>query len=138
MNTWYLLFFQKNFWNFFFLDSYIFFISKNLPAKHSHSEIYSYSLYIFSKRIRYSWILWKIVVNRNNIRQISIFANRNNIQEIKLWRIGIGIYSWPKYQWIDSWRIYPWTTRELFANRELFAEHWHYAHFKGEGVLWGL
>ena len=39
-------------------------------------------------------------------------------------RIGIGIYFWPKYQCIDPWQIYLWTTCELLANRELFAEHW--------------
>ena len=102
---------------------YIFHL-KNLPGKQSHSEIYSYSLYIFNIRKRYSWILWKIFVNRNNICQINIFANRNNIHEMKLWQIGIEIYSWLKYQQIDSWQIYSRTIRELFDNRELFAEHW--------------
>ena len=63
-------------------------------------------------------------MNRNNIHQINIFANRNNIHEKKLWGIGIGIYLWPKYQWIDSWGIYSQTIHKLFANRELFSEHW--------------
>ena len=97
---------------------------KDLLGKQSHSKIHAYSLSIFNIIIRYSWILWRIFANRNNIRQITIFANRNNIHEMKLWRIGIGIYSWPKYQGIDSWRIYSQTIRELFANIELFAEHW--------------
>ena len=55
-------------------------------------------------------------MNRIIIRQITILANRNNIHEMKLWRIGIGIYSWPKYQRIDLWRIYSRTIHELFAN----------------------
>ena len=42
---------------------------------------------------------------------------------MKLWQIGIGIYSWAKYQQIDSWQMYLRTIRKLFANRELFAEH---------------
>ena len=42
---------QKNSWLL-----YIFHL-KNLPGKQSHSEIYSYSLYIFNIRIKYSWIL---------------------------------------------------------------------------------
>ena len=79
---------------------------KILPGKHSHSELYSYSLFIFNIRIRYSWILSKIFANRNNFCQINIFANRNIIHEIKLWQIGIGIYLWHKYQQIDSWQIY--------------------------------
>ena len=64
-------------------------------------------------------------MNRNNIGQITIFANRNNIHEIKLLQIGIGIYSWTKYQGIDSWQMYLKTICELFANRELFAKHWN-------------
>ena len=107
----------------FFVDSYIFFIWKIYPANKSIVR-YMHTLYIYWIRIRYSWILWKIFVNRNIICQIKIFVNRNNIHEMKLWRIGIGIYSWPKYQRIDLWRIYSQTIRELFANRELFAEHW--------------
>ena len=79
---------------------------KNLPGKQSYSEIYAYSLYIFTIRIRYLWILWKIFVNRNYICQINIFANRNNIHEMKLLRIRIGIFLSPKYQQIDSWQIY--------------------------------
>ena len=59
------------------------------------------------------------------MRQITIFLNRNNIHEMKLWRIRIGIYLWPEYQQIDSWRIYFWPIRELFVNIELFAEHWY-------------
>ena len=34
----------------------------------------------------------KIFVNRNNNRQITIFANKNNIHEMKFWQIRIGIY----------------------------------------------
>ena len=75
-------------------------------------------------RIIYSWIPWKIYVNRNNICQIKIFKNRNNIHEMTLWRIGIGIYLWHKYQRIYSWWIYLQTICEIFAKRELFAEHW--------------
>ena len=41
-----------------------------------------------------------------------------------MWWIGIGFYSSSKYQRIDSWRIYSWTIGKLFANREVFAEHW--------------
>ena len=88
---------------------------KKLPDKQSHSQIYAYFLYIFNRKIRYSWILWKICVNSNNIHQITIFANRNNIHELKLWWIGIGIYLWPKYQKIDLWRINLWTICELFT-----------------------
>ena len=83
------------------------------------SEIYAYSLYIFNKKIRHSWILWTIFVNRNNFGQIKIFANRNNIHDIELLKIGIGIYSWPKYQQIDSWQIYLQTICKLFANYSL-------------------
>ena len=67
-------------------------IQKNLLGKQSHSKIHKYFLFIFNIIIRYSWILWKILVNRNNICQNKIFANRNNIHEMKLWRIEIGIY----------------------------------------------
>ena len=116
-------FFSKKFLKNYFSWLLYFFHLKNLPGKQSHSEIYSYSLCIFNKIIRYSWILWKIFANRNNIHEINIFAKRNNIYEMKLWRIEIGIYSSPKYQQIDSWRIYSQTIRKLFANRELFAEH---------------
>ena len=92
----------------------------NLLSKPSHSEIYSFSLYIFNIRIRYSWIIWrKKIVNRNNICQINIFSKRNNIHEMKLWQI----YLWPKYQQIDLWWIYSQTICELFANRVLFTEH---------------
>ena len=107
----------------FFLLLYIFLL-KNLQGKENHSEIYAHSLYIFLIKIRYSWILWKIFVNRYNIFQITVLANRNNIHEMKLWLIGIGIYLWPKYQRIDSWQIYLQTICQLFANRELFTEHW--------------
>ena len=31
---------------------------------------------------------------------------------------------WTKYQQIDLWWIYSWLICKLFANRELFAEHW--------------
>ena len=47
----------------------------------------------------------------------------NIVHEMKLWRLGIGIYLWPEYQRIDLWPIYLQTIHELFANRELFAEH---------------
>ena len=104
--------------------SYIFFHFKNLPGKQSHIEIYAYSLYIFNIWIRYSWILWQIFMNRNNICQIIIFANRNNIYLMKLWRIEIWIYLASKYQRIDLWQIYLQTIHELFANIELFAKHW--------------
>ena len=67
-------------------------------------------------------------MNRNIIRQITILANRNHIHEMELWRIGIGIYLSPKYQRIDLQRIYSQTIHELFANRELFAEHCHVSH----------
>ena len=73
--------------------------------------------------MRYSLILWKIFMNRNNICEITVFANRKNIHEIKLWQIGIGIYLLSKYQRIDLWQIYLQTICELFANRELFDEH---------------
>ena len=86
-------------------------------------SIYTYWISICTL-IRYSWIVWKIFVNRNNIHQINIIANRNNIHEKKLWRIGIGINSRPKHQRIDLWQIYSRTNCKLFANRELFAEHW--------------
>ena len=60
----------------------------------------------------------KIFGNRNIIHQINILANRNKIHKMKLWRIEVEIFSHPKYQ-----RIYSRTIRELFANRQLFAEH---------------
>ena len=110
--------FMKN-WNIFSLIYYFettfswllyIFSLKNLPGKENHSEIYAHSLYIFLIKIRYSWIFSKIFVNSKIIRQITILANWNNIHEMKLWQIGIGIYSWPKYQRIDSWE-------------NLFAEH---------------
>ena len=55
-----------------------------------------------------------------------------------MWQIGIGIYSWHKYQRIDTWWIYSRTIRKLFANRELFAEHCHLSNyfFKSQ-ILWG-
>ena len=84
----------------------------------------SLSIYIFNIKVRYSWILWKIFVNRTNICQITLFANMNNIYEMKTCQIGIGIYLWLKYQWKDLWQIYSQTIHQLvFANRELFAEH---------------
>ena len=89
---------------------------KNLTGKENYSAIYAHSLYIFQIKIRYSWILWKIFVNRNIICQITILANRNYIHEMKFGRIGIGIYSWPKYQRIDSWQINSQTICELFAS----------------------
>ena len=107
----------------FFWLSYIFLL-KNLPDKENHSEIYAHPLFIFLIKIRYSWIHWKIFVNRNIICQITMLANRNNIHEMNLWQIGIGIYLWNKSQQIDSWQIISRTICELFANRELFAEHW--------------
>ena len=60
----------------------------------------------------------------NNICQIIIFVNRNSIHKMKLSREGIWIYLWPKYQRIDLWLIYLQTICKLFANRDLFAEHW--------------
>ena len=105
-NTW-NIFFLNNFFIIFFLSQFLYtFHLKYLPGKQNHSDIYAYSLYIFNEKIKYSWILIKIFINRNNICHITIFANRNNIQELKFWRIGIGIYSWPKYQRIDLWWIY--------------------------------
>ena len=83
----------------------------------------------------YSWILWKIFVNRNNICQITIFANRKNINMMTFWQIGIGIYSLPEYQWSDLWKIYLQTIRKLFANRELFAEHWIMSTYKNGNLL---
>ena len=88
-----IYFFPLSFSNNFFFLTVIYFLFKKLNGQKSHSEIYAYFLYIFNIKIRYSWILWKIFVNRNNIRQITIFANRNTIHELKLWRIGIGIYT---------------------------------------------
>ena len=96
---------------------------KKLPGKENYREIYAHSLYIFLFKIRYSWILWNIFVNRNIIRKITMLANRNNIYEMKLWRIEMGIYSWHYYQQIDLWRIYLQTIHKLFANQELFAKH---------------
>ena len=107
--------------NFFFL-TLLYFSLKNLPGKENYCEIYTHSLYISLIKIRYSWILWKIFVKRNFIRQISILATRNNIHEMKLWQIWVGIYSWPKYQQIDLWWIYSQTICKFFVNRELFAE----------------
>ena len=43
---------------------------------------------------------------------------------MKLSQIRIGINLWPKYPQIDLWQTYLQTTCEIFANRELFAEHW--------------
>ena len=119
--------------------SWLFYIFplKNLPGKEKHSEMYAQSLYIFINKIRYSWILWKIFLNRNIICQITILANKNNIHEMKLWQIGIRIYSWPKYQRIDLWRIYSGTIHELFANRELFAEHWYSRTFYRSSLYMG-
>ena len=79
---------------------------KNLSGRENHSEIYAHSLYTFIIRMRYLWILLKIIMNRNIICQITIIANWNNIHEMKLSRIGLGIYLWPKYQQIDLWRIF--------------------------------
>ena len=112
-----------NTWNISFSWLLYMFHFKNLPCTQSHSELYPHSLDIFNIGTRYSWILWKIFVNRNNICQITIFAKKNDIHVIKCWRIGIGIYSWSKYQRIGLWQIYLRTIHELFANRELFAEH---------------
>ena len=123
MNTWYQFKKKKKNKNLFFLtlDLYIFHLKIHWAK--FHSDIYSYSFCIFNLRIRYSWILWKIFVNRNKICKINIFANRNNIHKMKLWRIEIGIYSWPEYQQIDLWQIYSPTIHKIFASRELFAEH---------------
>ena len=121
-NTWKKISLIYYFNNFSFL-TLIYFSFDKLTGQKSHSEIYAYSLYIFLIKIRYSWILWKVFVNRNIIRQITVLANRNNIHEM-LWVIGMGINLWPKYQQIDSWRIYLRTVFEIFADRELLAEHW--------------
>ena len=102
---------------------YIFFIWKTYLANKVVMRYMVYYLYIFNIIIKFSWKLRKIFLNRNNICPITIFTNRNNFHYFKLWQIGIGIYLWPKYQRIDSWRIYLQTICELFANRELFAEH---------------
>ena len=53
---------------------------KNLPGKENHGEINAHSLYILLIKIRYSWILWKIFVNRNIIHQILIIMNRSNFR----------------------------------------------------------
>ena len=111
------------YFNNFFILTLTYFSFQNLPGKENHSEIYAHSLNIFLIKIRYSWILSKIFVNRNIICQITIFVNRNTIHEMQLWQIGTGIYLWPKYQQTDLWRIYSRTIRELFANWELFFEH---------------
>ena len=110
--------------NNFFFTILIYFHLKNLPGKQSHSELHAFSLHIFNIKIRCSWILWKIFVNKNNISQITIIANTNNIHKMKLWQIGIGIYSLAEYQRIDMWRIYLQTICKLFANKQLFTEHW--------------
>ena len=112
-----------HFYNFFFL-TLIYFTIEKLTGEKNHSERYAHSLFIVLIKIRYSWIHWKIFVNKNIICQITILVNRNNIHEMNLWKIGIGIYLWNKSQQIDSWWIYSRTIWELFANRELFAEHW--------------
>ena len=109
--------------NFFFLI-FIYFQLKNIPGKQSHSELYAFSLCIFNIKIRYSRILNSMFVNRYYIHQITIFANRNNIHEMKLCQIGLAIYLWPEYQQIDLWQIYSQAIYELFANTELFPEHW--------------
>ena len=46
-------------------------------------------------------ITLQIFMNWNNTRQINIFANRNNIHDILANR-NRNIFSWPKYQGIDS------------------------------------
>ena len=120
----------------FFLTIIYFFHWKFLPGKQSHSDIHPHSLYIFNIRIRYSWIPWKIYVNRTKGRQITLFANRNIIHEMKLWRIGIGTYLWHKYQQIDSWQIYLGTICKLFGNRKLFAEHCFWQEVLHTGEHW--
>ena len=122
-NTWNTFFLKKISKNNFFLTLIYFSFEKPTGQSKPYWEI-CILFFLFNIRLRYSWILWKIFVNGNNIHQITIFANRNNIHEMKVLRIGIGIYLWAKYQRIDSSRIYSQTIRELFANRELFAEHW--------------
>ena len=108
--------------NIFFLTH--FFHLKSLPGKQSHSEIlllvryYSYSLYIFNIGIRYSWILLKIFVNRNNIRQINTFANRNNNHELKL--LANRNRNLLANRFVTNLFA---NYSQIFANRELFAEH---------------
>ena len=116
-----LSYFSNNFFSFWVL--YIISFEKT-TWQINHSEIYAHSLYIFLIKVNYLWVLWNIFVKKNVICQITILANRKHIHEIKLWQIGIGIYLWPKYQRIDSWWIYSRTICELYANREIFAEHW--------------
>ena len=106
--------------SFYFLTQ-IYYHLKNLPGQKNQRDIFSYLIYIFNIKIRCSWILWKLFVNRNIICQIIIFSNRNNVQKMKLLRIGN--YLWPEYQLIYLWQIYYQTICKLFANRELFADH---------------
>ena len=68
------------------------YILENLTGKLNHGVIFLYIVYVFNIKIKYSWILWKILANINNKTEIIIFANMNNIHKIKLWRIGIGTY----------------------------------------------
>ena len=122
----------------YFFFTLIYFSLEKLTGQTNHSGIYAHSLNIFPIKIRYSWILCKIFVNRNIIRQIRTLSKRNNIPEMKMWQIGIGIYLWPKYQWMDSWPINLQTIRELFTNRELFAEHWSTKNYVERGPSVGV
>ena len=107
----------------FFLDSYIFLHLKNLPDNQSHNEMNAYSLCVFNIKRRYSWTLWQILMKKNNICEITIFANRKINHEKGLWPINIGIYLWTNYQRIYEWQIYLQTIHKQFANKELFSEH---------------
>ena len=82
MNTWYLFFLKKLSLKTNSSLSYIFHLN-NLPGKQSHSEIYSYSLYIFNIRIRYSLILWKLdgvgpVKNRPSTNKLHHFVQKHD------------------------------------------------------------
>ena len=88
-----IYFFSKSVKKISFLP-YLFFIWKIYRANKIIARYIHTFLNIFNKIIRYSWILWKIFVNRNNICQINIFANRINIREMKFWRIGIIFMKW--------------------------------------------
>ena len=103
-------------WANIWIYSNVYFVMKTNKNIYSSTKIFEYlNIQIF---------VLIPVLNRNNVRQITIFANRNNIHELKMWQKGIGIYLWPKYQQRDLWLIYSQTIRELFANRRLFAKHW--------------
>ena len=109
----------------YFFMTHINFSFEKLTWQTNYLEIISYFICIFDIKIRFSWILKNIFMNRIKSCQIIIFLNENNICKIKLWHIGIGIYWWSKYPRINLWWIYSETIRKIFANRELFAEHFN-------------